>query len=304
MKNHWLDKKIDKEIDAAFAEIEFKDTDFIDLSTVMNKNSYKEYDRPVVYDINTSTDQEDRDMIKAIMLKNMHKIHWMEEVLSDVQYVPHLAPGCDIGIGNLTLNCGYGISTTMSDNVPGGDGIILNDNGGFPKDDEFSKQAGCCGDFACNCSANLDIYYPENSFIQNETLQVYSDYSSDYTQYQTMYTPVIAATMTGTIYPTPGNTSYGFVFYVSSDGKFTFDRFVQADGNVEYASQQPRLSDEEYLNAMANGTIDDKFIGWYDEAYVEGTTLNLQTGILELHYHMGKRPEIIVSYEYQREGSL
>lgn len=345
MKNHWLDKKVEREIDDAFAQIDLSLDDnsnsFIDLSTEMNRDGhgtrYKEYERLVVedkvkaaeksfldeleavcsdanysiYNILNSTDKEDRDMVKAILLKNMHKTHWIEEVLGSVNYVPHLAPGCDPTIssyaittedvGNLTITFGTGIESTVTARdceIPGGDSITLNDNitiGGFPQDDANSLQQGSAGD------ANLDIWYG-TPFIQNETLQVLADVNTDVTQYQTMHTPVLAGTMTGTIYPTPGNTSYGFTFVVSSDGKFTFDQFVQdTPGNVEYASKQPKLSDEECLQALANGEYDERFMGWYDQPYVEGTTLNLQTGVLELHYHMGHRPEIVVSYEYNLE---
>lgn len=38
---------------------------------------------------------------------------------------------------------------------------------GFPTNDEHSILAGCCGDFACDCTVNLDIYYP-HQFVQNE----------------------------------------------------------------------------------------------------------------------------------------
>ncbi len=323
MKNHWLDKKADKELDLeidkaceqAFTKAEFKDTDFIDLSNV---TQHKEYDRLVAseksfldeldkcnkkeYDILTSTDAQDREMMKAIILKNIHKTHWMEEVLAEVQYVPHLAPGCDPTIsefsittsdllGNISITCGTGV-------MPGGDGITLNDASysGFPQDDANSLQQGSAGD------ANLDIWYG-TPFAQNEKLRVLDDVYIDVTLYQTMYTPVLAGTMTGTIYPTPGNTSYGFTFVVSADGKFHFDKFVRDDdGNVEYASKQPKLSDEEWLQALADGEYDDRFMCWYEEIYAEKTTLNLKAGVLELHHRMGQRPEIIVSYEYTLEG--
>jgi len=341
MKNHWLDKKVDREIDAALAEIEntkieFKDTDFIDLSAEMNRDGpntrYKEYDRledikvadlfneefcEKKYDIRTSTDKEDRQMIKAILLKNIHKTHWVEEVLGDVGYTPHLAPGCDPSIredwGNLTISgvdWASGVDQTVTSyvtNVPGGDGITLNDSitisGGFPQDDEHSKVAGCCGDFACNCSANLEIWYG-TPFIQNEKMQVIADINTGLTHYQTMHTPVLAGTMTGTIYPIPGNTGYGFTFVVSSDGKFTFDVFVQdSAGNVEYSSKQNKYSsDEACLQAIANGEYDERFMGWYDEVYAQETNLNLETGVLALHYHMGHQPEVFVSYEYNLDG--
>jgi hypothetical protein len=368
MKNHWLDKKVDREIDAALAEIEntkieFKDTDFIDLSNIMSRpDRYKEYDRMVAedkqkasekfieeinaqcggspqYDVLTSTDKQDREMIKTILLKNMHKTHWIEEVLADVHYTPHLAPGCDPSIredwGNLTISgvdWASGVDQTVTSyvtNVPGGDGIALNDNitvsaGNLPgwegdklvDIDLWKGKCDICGEYQwpmndentmtqgdpmCKCysNSNLEIWWG-TPFIQNEKLQVRADINTGVTQYQTMYTPVLAGTMTGTIYPTPGNTSYGFTFVVSSDGKFTFDAFVQdSDGNVEYASKQNKYpSDEACLQAIANGEYDERFMGWYDEVYAHETSLNLATGVLELHYHMGHQPEVFVSYEY------
>lgn len=383
MKNHWLDKKVDREIDDAFKNIDlslddFKDTDFIDLSAVPNKGNsrYKEYDRlvleeqlkfvdeleakcnetkdiPIVdlfnkefcekkYDILTSTDAEDREMVKAILLKNFHKTHWLEEIMTEVKYTPHLAPGCDPSIaeyayrlgdddlGNLTISCSGDFpesttTTTFINPTPGGDSIMLGDLPGW-KDgkivdmDLWKGKCETCGEYQwpmndehtmtqgdpmCKCysNSNLEIWYG-TPFIQNEKLQVYADINTGVTQYQTMHTPVLAGTMTGTIYPTPGNTSYGFTFVVSSDGKFTFDAFVQdSAGNVEYSSKQNNyLSDEACLQAIANGEYDERFMGWYDEPYVEGTNINLATGVLELHYHMGHQPEIIVSYEYNLDG--
>lgn len=353
MKNHWLDKKTDKEIDAALAEIEnlgkdyFKDSDpielpgaqdlgFIDLEDQLKFIDDLEAKCGKDYDILNSTDQEDRDMIKAILLKNMHKSHWVEEVLTQANYVPHLAPGCD-GLGNLTISCGYGFSTTMTDTInsssvtaPGGDGIKLADLPGW-KDgvivdmDVWKGKCDKCGEYqwpmndentmtqgdpACKCygsCCNLDIFCTDR-FVQNETLQVINDRieGRDILKLCTMYTPVLPGTMIGTVYPNPESDGYGFVFDVSADGTFDFKPFVkQDDGTFKYPEEpDPTLSQEESdrlsLEKLANGEFDDTFL-WYDEVYSWETSLNCATGVLELRYHMGHCPKVVVSYEYNKD---
>lgn len=343
MKNHWLDKKIDKEIDKAFEE--FKDTDFIDLSCVTQYNDrYKEYDRLELQEkfieenvkaldpFDFGDEEHDRAVVTEILLKYMNKPHWIKEVLSDVGYYGYATQDT---LGNLTIDTTDAVMTswndsnftimlgdkwpectntnTVSGDIPGGDGIKL----GEVKTSEFGQICSKCneemwpmntattmcqGDPACACyrnSCNLSGY----QISQNETLQVIDDRikGRDITQFQTMYTPVIPGTMIGTVYPTPGNRSYGFVFFVSSEGKFEFTRFVAgADGKPEFAKHED-LSDGECLQKMAAGLFDDRFMGWYDEVYACETSLNCQTGVLELHYHMGHTPEVIISYEYQNE---
>ena len=299
MKNHWLDKKIDKEIDAALAEIEntnseFKDTDFIDTDFIdLEMELTKEIDKEIIADLKIAEDKQDRETVKAILLKNMHKPHWIEEVLASVQYTPHLAHGPNIG--NLTLSCCYGTYTTMNYFFPGGDGITLNDNitisSGFPQDDEKSIQGGCCGNFACNCSANLDIFYP-NRFIQNEELQVLNTEvdknGSDQSKYQVMYTPILPGTMTGTIHWDAG---WGFAFSVSSTGDTDVRRFTKNDdGSFNWVDGQ--LGSVPLIREA----------GWYDNVYYVG--LNLTTGELDIHHNRGTAPTVIISYEYQKEGSL
>jgi hypothetical protein len=347
MKNHWLDKKADRELDLeidkaceeVFAKEEFKDTGFIDLSTVMNRpDRFEEYDRLIAedkvkvsekfldelnaamikeekkgYDILTATDKEDRDMVKAILLKNFHKSHWIEEILTDIKYSPHLAPGPDLG--NITMNCGYGFSTTLTETfvgiTPGDDGITLNDNvttiGGFPQDDEYSKVAGCCGDFACNCSANLDSWYPDNSFIQNEKLQLLSDEivkGKNVTKFQTMYTPVVPGTMTGTMYWVEGG-AWGWVFCVMTDGTCDFRRYETIDGKIVYPHGNVGESQKDIsLQELAEG---DSILNlYYDEVYtcVGETGLDLATGVLQIHHNFGIAPQVIVNYEYQKVNSL
>lgn len=330
MKNHWLDKKIDKEIDKAFEE--FKDTDFIDLSC------YKEYDKLELQEkfieenvkaldpFDFGDDEHDRAVVTEILLKYKDKSHWIDEVLADVGYYGHAT------LGNLTIDTTNAVMFDVDDNFT----IALGDNDGTKlgevKTSEFGQICSVCneemwpmntattmcqGDPACACSnpcGNLDSWYPDQKFIQNETLQVYQDHTAaasphtcPHTQFITTYTPVLPGTMTGTIYPTPGNHSYGFVFTVSTDGNFDYWQFLVDDnGQIEYPDETP-LTDEEYLQKMVGGFYtngDNKFIGWYDELYADKSTLNCQTGILDIHYHMGKRPEIVVSYEYQKVDSL
>jgi hypothetical protein len=196
-------------------------------------------------------------------------------------------------------------------NTPGGDGILGEVKTSEVCNEEMWPMNTATtmgqGDPCSNPCGNLDSWYPDQKFIQNETLQVLED-KGHITTFQTMYTPVIAGTMTGTVYPTPGNRSYGYVFYVSSSEKFNFTRFVTAeDGKVEYAngcSDPWQESKEITLEELASDKFDDRFMGWYDEVYVPETNINLATGVLELHYHMGKCPEIVVSYEYQKVDSL
>lgn len=68
---------------------------------------------------------------------------------------------------------------------------------GFPQDDELS---GCCGDFACNCSANLDVFYAQQ-FFQNEKLERYVQEDRDERRaYGLARTPICDLTCTGEIY--------------------------------------------------------------------------------------------------------
>ena len=69
--------------------------------------------------------------------------------------------------------------------------------GGFPKDDEYSKVAGCCGDFPCNCSTNLDIFYP-HQFVRNE--EVANAKNGIVCRHKLEHTPVLKNCTVGTVY--------------------------------------------------------------------------------------------------------
>ena len=85
-------------------------------------------------------------------------------------------------------------------------------NGGFPGDDATSLQQLASGD------GNLEIFYT-HQFIQNETSSVDGggDLQSVYAPLE--HTPVLAGTMTGTVYD---GTVAVQTFVVAEDGTFTF----------------------------------------------------------------------------------
>jgi len=68
---------------------------------------------------------------------------------------------------------------------------------GFPKDDEHSIQAGCCGNFTCDCTANLDIFY-SHQYVQSEENANYGSGIS--CKHALEHTPVLPKTVIGTIY--------------------------------------------------------------------------------------------------------
>jgi hypothetical protein len=83
-------------------------------------------------------------------------------------------------------------------------------NGGFPGDDANSLQQRASGD------ANLDVFY-SHQFVQNETQEDAGGDTS--TVVSVEHTPVLAGTMTGTVYD--GTTAVQ-TFVVAQDGTFTF----------------------------------------------------------------------------------
>jgi len=83
---------------------------------------------------------------------------------------------------------------------------------GFPSDDSVSLQQLASGD------ANLDIFY-SSQFIQNETSSTYLSGTTASAYDPLQHTPVLAGTLTGTIYY--GTTAIQ-TFTVSSAGTFTF----------------------------------------------------------------------------------
>jgi hypothetical protein len=85
-------------------------------------------------------------------------------------------------------------------------------NSGFPSDDETSLQQLASGD------GNLDIFYT-HQFVQNETSS--TDAGDDVTSVfaPLEHTPVLAGTMTGTVYDAAVAVQ---TFVVAEDGTFTF----------------------------------------------------------------------------------
>src|SRR5271156_2646784 len=85
-------------------------------------------------------------------------------------------------------------------------------NGGFPGDDANTLMQLADG------TANLDIFYT-HQFVQNETTTVDSGVSVSSAYAPLEHTPILAGTVTGTIYD--GSTAVQ-TFVVSSTGTFTF----------------------------------------------------------------------------------
>ncbi len=134
--------------------------------------------------------------------------------------------------------------------------------GGFPSDEAVSLQQLASGD------ANLDIYYT-SQFIQNETSSTNpggaNNWTSTYAPLE--HTPVLAGTLTGTVYD--GTTAIQ-TFVVSSSGTFTF-------------------------TDIGTPTI---------KAQASGSSVDLNTGEVVLQWNSGGDPgenSIVVSYEYNME---
>lgn len=85
-------------------------------------------------------------------------------------------------------------------------------NGGFPGDDANSLMQTADG------TANLDIFYT-HQFVQNETTTTDAGTSTSSSYAPLEHTPILAGTVTGTIYD--GTTAVQ-TFVVSSSGTFTF----------------------------------------------------------------------------------
>lgn len=127
-------------------------------------------------------------------------------------------------------------------------------NSGFPGDDANSLQQRASGD------GNLDIFY-SHQFVQNETQQ---DAGGDTTSVVNLeHTPVLAGTMTGTVYD--GSTAVQ-TFAVAQDGTFTFSDI---------------------------GTPVNK---------ATGGSLDVTTGEVELNWNNDPGAnKVVVSYEYNME---
>lgn len=98
-------------------------------------------------------------------------------------------------------------------------------NSGYPSDDSTSLQQLASGD------GNLDIYY-SHQFVQNETSSTdaggHADLTSVYAPLE--HTPVLAGTMTGTVYD--GSTAVQ-TFVVAENGTFSFTPIGDPDNRAE-----------------------------------------------------------------------
>jgi hypothetical protein len=131
---------------------------------------------------------------------------------------------------------------------------------GYPTDDAVSLQQLASGD------GNLDIYYT-HQFIQNETSSTHPGGSSIAAIYAPLeHTPVLAGTLTGTVYD--GSTAIQ-TFVVSSSGTFTFTDI---------------------------GTVTVK-------AQASGSSVDLNTGEITLQWTGGDPGDnhFVTSYEYNME---
>jgi hypothetical protein len=132
-------------------------------------------------------------------------------------------------------------------------------NGGFPGDDATSLQQLASGD------GNLEIFYT-HQFVQNETssTDVGGDTTSVYAPLE--HTPVLAGTMTGTVYD---GTVAIQTFVVAEDGTFTFTAIGTPPGGV---------------------------------AITAGSSLDVVTGEIVLEWDVDPGANhIVVSYEYNME---
>jgi hypothetical protein len=124
---------------------------------------------------------------------------------------------------------------------------------GFPGDDANSLQQLASGD------ANLSVYY-SHQFIENET---HTDAGGTSTAVTVEHTPILAGTMTGTVYD--GATAIQ-TFVVAQNGTFTF---------TDISTPNPKVT---------SGTVD------------------LTTGEIELTWGSNPGPNsVVVSYEYNME---
>jgi hypothetical protein len=166
--------------------------------------------------------------------------------------------------------------------------------GGFPQDDELSIQAGCCGDFVCNCSANLDIYYG-SQFVQNEVLQVLDKSKYGVTIYATEFTPVYAGTMFGTI-AFEGCDVFKFCF--SESGLFILTRIGEDKPVVLKADESLSLEESDRRSLQALAYSDLPIYTYYEGVY--SGELNLVTGEFKLVWDACEAPVVTVCYEFAR----
>ena len=106
----------------------------------------------------------------------------------------------------------------------------------FPPDDEYTKQSGCCGDFPCNCTANLDSSYT-SQYIHKEVLQTF------FGKMFLEHIPIIPCTISGNIYLENKKIQNftqcitGFVFsHLSESNIFATDATLDLeDGLIEFS---------------------------------------------------------------------
>jgi hypothetical protein len=141
-------------------------------------------------------------------------------------------------------------------------------NGGFPGDDANSLMQRADG------TANLDIFFT-HQFVQNESTSTDAGAVTTATYAPLEHTPVLAGTMTGTVYV--GSTAVQ-TYVVSSTGVFTFT----AIGSPTVFANT--------TGGTATGTG------------VAGTTLNVTTGEMTVVFNSAPSSNhLVLSYEYNME---
>ncbi len=143
---------------------------------------------------------------------------------------------------------------------------------GFPQDDEYTKQAGCCGDFPCDCTANLNLWYP-HQYVQNE--ENANVKSGIVCKYALDKSPLVKRCATGTIY-------YNQVpLYIFVD--------MGEEAGLKFSEQTESKSWNEIFPKVTSGSID------YDSGVITLTwSANIPAG----------RSCLITSYEYSLECRL
>ncbi len=277
MKNHWLNRKLDKEIDkaceGAFLKVHYDEPEhldlcsesiplsdadipeFIDLSESGNTESrYKEYDRSLE-EFEQGIDENEKAVVRELLLKHKDDKAWLNEVLLDI--VPPqpicvsqstvsgdlLPTSLCVDNGGLPLD---GFTITCSTNAPG-----------FPQDDANSLTQWSSGD------ANLDIFY-SSQFVQNEEMQVHK-HSPGRATYLAIHTPILSGTMSGTITWDDYNT---FTFTVGMGGEFSVKRqekgFGIYDNEIDISDPSLNCTTGELVFSFSNTFITPKVIASYE----------------------------------------
>lgn len=132
MKNHWLERKEEKEFIQALdetceqaekIEAEFEDSDFVDLSAAKQTNSrYKEYER--------LADVDDMTLVKNIISQYKDNSAWMSSLMSHITNLQPLQQTISSeGFNSCLTICSGDLNINISQciTMPGGDGIYLKD---------------------------------------------------------------------------------------------------------------------------------------------------------------------------------